>query len=56
MVIGNKEKDIVITASDDKKIKVWDTKNNRIIKTIMRPKKISNLIVSERLKLCAIME
>lgn len=56
MVIGNKERDIVITASDDKKIKVWDTKNSRLLRTILRPKKISNILVSERLKLCAIME
>jgi WD40 repeat protein len=46
MVIINKDKDIIMTGSEDKKIIIWDAKKMKSIKTIHTTKKINNLIAS----------
>lgn len=56
MVIADRERDIIMTGSDDRKVKMWDARNYKLLRTLAMPKKIFSLICSQSLQLCAIID
>jgi len=46
MVVIDKENDIIMTGSDDRKIIIWDVKKRKLLKVLHRDRKIHSIIAS----------
>ena len=54
MAVINSNKDLILTVSDDKTIKLWDTKSRRVLKSQAMANKLLHVLVSEKEQLCAV--
>lgn len=54
MAVADSVKDLIVTVSDDKTIKLWDTKSKKMLKSAKMLHKLLNVLVSEKEKLCAV--
>ena len=54
MAVIDPKKDLIVTVSDDKTVKLWDTKSKKILKSHTMLNKLLNVLVSDKEQLCAV--
>ena len=48
MAVVDPKKDLIVTVSDDKSVKLWDTKSKKVLKSHIMFNKLLNVLVSDK--------